>query len=489
MKKRLTKKIEWYRMISRGRNHAVLMIDSVGLANQKNQTKKVYDFPYQVKYYRQFDGSRWISEKEHLALNKIFERTMKQNPKFLYQAGIKMEKIGLKIISLADKYKSKNWTKSSNKELISIFWKFHDLEGRLWGISWFYGWYFFFNDIYLENLKNVLEKKLKKDFEKVWQFVIQPERITFIGQEKLALFKLAKKFIVEKKVPKKYIEDHLKKFAFINKYYFWGEGFSYKQIENELKKIIKSGEDNITKELSRFGILKVELNKFSLSYEEKWVIKGFKKMAYVGNFNDEATNYYTYYLRPILDEMARRLDITYEELVSMRFQEIKESFENNKSSISREELKERYKDHALIFEKDKVYVLSGNDLEEYRKNELKKDIQIDVSELKGTVAFRSDALIMGKVMIIKSNEEINSFKKGMILVTQMTNPTYLPAMNKSKAIVTNEGGLLCHAAIVARELRIPCVIGTKLATRMLKDGDLVEVDANKGIVKIIKRAK
>ena len=59
-------------------------------------------------------------------------------------------------------------------------------------------------------------------------------------------------------------------------------------------------------------------------------------------------------------------------------------------------------------------------------------------------------------------------------------------MKKAKAVITNEGGLTCHAAILSRELKIPCIIGTKNATKVLKDGDIVEVDAGKGIVKKIK---
>ncbi len=65
----------------------------------------------------------------------------------------------------------------------------------------------------------------------------------------------------------------------------------------------------------------------------------------------------------------------------------------------------------------------------------------------------------------------------------MTHPEFLSLMKQASAIVTDEGGVTCHAAIVARELGIPCVIGTKMATKVLKDGDEVEVDADKGIVK------
>ena len=70
----------------------------------------------------------------------------------------------------------------------------------------------------------------------------------------------------------------------------------------------------------------------------------------------------------------------------------------------------------------------------------------------------------------------------------MTNPKQLlPALKNAGAIVTDEGGITSHAAIIARELKIPAIIGTKIATKVLHDGDLVEVDANNGIVKILSK--
>lgn len=80
---------------------------------------------------------------------------------------------------------------------------------------------------------------------------------------------------------------------------------------------------------------------------------------------------------------------------------------------------------------------------------------------------------------------MKKFQKGDILVSVATDPDIVPAMKKAAAIVTEQGGITSHAAIVSRELGIPCIIGTKIATRVLKDGDMVEVDANKGTVKKI----
>ena len=75
------------------------------------------------------------------------------------------------------------------------------------------------------------------------------------------------------------------------------------------------------------------------------------------------------------------------------------------------------------------------------------------------------------------------FNKGDILVTWATNPTMVPLMKKASAVVTDEGAVTCHAAIVSRELGVPCIIGTGFATKILKNGDTIIVDANKGIVK------
>ena len=88
----------------------------------------------------------------------------------------------------------------------------------------------------------------------------------------------------------------------------------------------------------------------------------------------------------------------------------------------------------------------------------------------------------GKVKLIKDISEINLVEEGDVLVTAMTNPDMVPAMRKCAGVVTDEGGRTCHAAIVSRELQIPCIVGAKNATKSLKTGDNVTVDAVRGIV-------
>jgi phosphohistidine swiveling domain-containing protein/uncharacterized protein (UPF0216 family) len=105
-------------------------------------------------------------------------------------------------------------------------------------------------------------------------------------------------------------------------------------------------------------------------------------------------------------------------------------------------------------------------------------------EVKGNVAYKG--LVRGIAKIVTHQNDAEKVKKGDILVAQMTFPSFIAIMQKAAAFVTDEGSITCHAAIIAREMRKPCIVGTKNGTQILKDGDLVEVDANNGIVKIIK---
>ena len=98
-------------------------------------------------------------------------------------------------------------------------------------------------------------------------------------------------------------------------------------------------------------------------------------------------------------------------------------------------------------------------------------------KVKGKVRIINDE--PGDELMMKALLKVN---KGDILVTQMTRPLFVVAMHKASAIITDRGGMLCHAAMVAREFKIPCIVGTENATRILKDGQEVLVDANRGIV-------
>ena len=160
-------------------------------------------------------------------------------------------------------------------------------------------------------------------------------------------------------------------------------------------------------------------------------------------------------------------------------------------TISREEIKKRGQAFLFYVKDGEVSFYSG-DAAVKKKEELVPEEKLDVDEIKGAIGCKGK--VRGKVIVFSWIEEdltkrMEEMKEGSILVAGQTRPFLMSAVRKAKAIITDEGGITCHAAIVSRELNIPCVIGTKIATKVLKDGDLVEVDANKGVVRKLKRNK
>jgi len=131
------------------------------------------------------------------------------------------------------------------------------------------------------------------------------------------------------------------------------------------------------------------------------------------------------------------------------------------------------------------YIMKGYNLSK-ADEEYFKIISPDNNNKELTGVPASPGKIKGEVNIILNISQIHNFKEGSILVAPFTNINYLPIMSKSKAILTETGGMTSHAAVVSRELKIPCIVGIKNLLLILKDGDLVEVDANKGIVRKLK---
>ena len=146
--------------------------------------------------------------------------------------------------------------------------------------------------------------------------------------------------------------------------------------------------------------------------------------------------------------------------------------------------------HSLVAGKPKKYPSNfscigyKNQIVYFSKPVIRDAVNRSVKEVKGIIA--QAGAVKGIAKVVMFVEHLDKVKKGNIMVTYMTSPNFLPAMKLAAAFVTDEGGLTCHAAIVAREMKKPCIIGTKIATKVLKDGMTVEVDANRGIVRIIK---
>ncbi|EKE20976.1 MAG: phosphoenolpyruvate synthase [uncultured bacterium] len=116
---------------------------------------------------------------------------------------------------------------------------------------------------------------------------------------------------------------------------------------------------------------------------------------------------------------------------------------------------------------------------------------IDEKKIIGKSVSAREDIIQGECVVVCQENDLTSEINidGKILVTTMTTPKFVPYMGSSKGIITDNGGLICHAAIIAREMNIPCIIGTEVATNILKTGDVVEMDLKSGIIKKVNFSK
>lgn len=136
-------------------------------------------------------------------------------------------------------------------------------------------------------------------------------------------------------------------------------------------------------------------------------------------------------------------------------------------------------DMEWAVEKNKVYIVQSRAVTTLKERASNDEIVGDAI-VKGLTA--SSGVASGPVKIVMSMDDLNKVIDGDIMVTPMTNPDMVMAMKKASAIVTDEGGITSHAAIVSREMMIPCIVGTENATKVLRDGDVVTVDATHGKV-------
>lgn len=338
---------------------------------------------------------------------------------------------------------------------------------------------------YRDKKKRVLElaENPQKDTNKKMQEIadIFVENSTYIWTAHLLEHYLLPKI---KEKSKKYIKTDLDKFI--------GDA-SYPEKKNKLEQMeeeIKKGTDlkTLTKEYGWMRARDGFARGFTVSeiIEHAQALKKSHRHVYpvipaplkklVGEarelvyFRTQRTDVYyelLFLARPIFKAIAKKYKINFNELKYYTIDSLikgrPKKYPKNFSCIS-------YREELFFFNKPLLI------------NTEKKQ---DTTEIKGTIA--QTGIVRGIAKIVLKVSELNKVKRGDILVTFMTSPNFLQAMKLSAAFVTNEGGLTCHAAIIAREIKKPCIIGTRIATKIFKDGDLIEVDANQGIVRLLKR--
>ena len=194
-------------------------------------------------------------------------------------------------------------------------------------------------------------------------------------------------------------------------------------------------------------------------------------------------------IKPILISIAKTARLKINDLYYLEIQEFIRGLKNGFNKKIKSKINKRKNEYVFICLNGIYKVIDDikkiREIKDFFKD--KKIAIIDSNEIKGSVAYKVKGRIKGRVKIVKNPKKKINIRKGTILVAIQTTPDFIPIIKKFSAIVVDEGGITSHAAIISREFRIPCIIGTKIATRTLKDKDLVEVDTNKGIVKIIEK--
>jgi phosphohistidine swiveling domain-containing protein len=182
--------------------------------------------------------------------------------------------------------------------------------------------------------------------------------------------------------------------------------------------------------------------------------------------------------------IAKKAGIKFGNISYLVFTEIAGVLKGRLAPATADKLQIKRQEKCVAFYKDgKAKIYTGLDFD--RKFKTIKVVEYFSDEVKGVSI--NKGIVRGEVKIISQKTLLNDIPSDKVIVIPMTNPYLTPILKKSRAVVTDEGGLLCHAANIAREFGIIAIIGTKVATKLLKDGDLVEVDADKGIVTILKK--
>ncbi len=235
---------------------------------------------------------------------------------------------------------------------------------------------------------------------------------------------------------------------------------------------------------------------FEKSTQKRILKENLQRFEHVKNSGREFLNALYFgkksYLFKFLSILGKQFSISVNDLFFYSQTELLDLFAKKK--LSKSDIKNRKQSYFMQGIDGHLIMKAGSEAEDIVKSFLNTAKEFR-QQIKGIIA--NKGLVEGRVKVIdldfssfdQLKREINKMKQGDILVAETTSPELMAACKKAGAIVTNQGGLMSHAAIVSREFNIPCIVGTGNITEIVKDGDLVKVDANNGIVKVMSRAK
>jgi phosphohistidine swiveling domain-containing protein len=416
-----------------------------------------FNNPMQDLYALDYD--KYAAEDSFKTLKEQFIEFCKNDPYFLTKFFSHLETECKAIDSFIQENNQNDWNKMGDKELGAIYDQFVNHSLRILTFLWPplgpEEWI-------VERISNEIAKKIDpvKEFDAhqhALHLLLGSNTPTLIQEREDSILELASKIVAADRINefKSDIEEAVKTAL---------QGDPVKIREKtilERKKIETDKEELIKKLVLSKDVMEYVHQASSLPH---WRLLRTEKSI-------EAA----YNLRGMFDEIGKRSGFS--NVLLCYYWEVGNLIE--RKSFNKESVSQRKDGYGLMIMKDRIY-----DLDKESRSIIKTEIEskIELGKLiKGNVACRG--FVKGKVRVMQNTKELGTFKDGEILVTSMTTPEYVPIMKMAAAIVTDEGGISCHAAIVSRELKIPCVIGTKNATKILKTGDMVEVDAEKGIVR------
>jgi phosphohistidine swiveling domain-containing protein len=340
--------------------------------------------------------------------------------------------------------------------------------------------------------EKILEKRLhgKEGASKIISLITTTTRESFSRREmKGMLGILAAKKAGEDVGPK--LREHAARYFWLHNNYFATGVLDYQFFFNELK-VLEDRYPDPTEQLA--GMKKDQegardekeriIGELGFDTNERALVELLDLFAWYQDYRKEYIMRMLHYLDLVLGEIGARKGISQKEMKYCLPSEIPAILAGG---FDRKLLQERMQRCLFYWNADagKAEFGAGSfSIEKEREifHSLKHDE--DIVEVSGMVASRG--IVRGRARITMSAKDAASIQKGEILITSMTTPDFVTAIKRAAAIVTNEGGVLCHAAVISREFGIPCIVGSRIATRVFKTGDLVEVDGNLGIARKIR---
>ena len=247
--------------------------------------------------------------------------------------------------------------------------------------------------------------------------------------------------------------------------------------------------------------LEIAIKKYGLESKVVEMISALRDFTFLHTYTAENTDHLFYVARrSLLHEIAKRYGIDDTDIVSLSDDEIIQLMSGNASKDTiLQHVDARKIGFAIAWIDSKIYTIFGEGanyiaeevsskykrINDDKKSDFEDKSAIDDEQVIITGNVANQGKVRGIAKILFEYEDIKKVNVGDIIVTSMTTPIFVSAMEKAAAFVTDEGGITCHAGIISREFGIPCVVGTVCATKLIKDGDYIEVDAYKGEIKII----